>query len=225
MKMMIHSLLVLTMIQIIMPVPTKVETPLDELIQFADQHDYPIEFGELTIKETFTTNETEQIKTQLIRSGFQKTNEYEQYERKLDQELHETITIININNTDKKAVNYQLSGNVNLLNQDNNYDQIIKSFFSTIYTTEKKEYACLKISSHDMMLSGYFFAEIQKNLNYQEIDRIEEPDLTVISGYTTQFNQQIPYENEQMNLQISVRHRSNQEKQIMIGTPILMTEY
>ncbi|HHU20312.1 MAG TPA: hypothetical protein GXZ58_08910 [Bacilli bacterium] len=225
MKIMIHSLLVLMMIQLIMPMPTKVETPLDELIQFADQHDYPIEFGELTIKETFTTNETEQIKLALIRAGFQKTNEVNQYERKLNDDLHEIITIIDSIEQVNQAVNYQLLGNVNLMNQTDDYAETVKSLISTIYTTEKKQYACLKISSHDMMLSGYFFAEIQKNLNYQEIDRIEEPDLTVISGYTTQFNQQIPYGNEQMNVQISVRQRSNQEKQIMIGTPILMTEY
>jgi len=225
MKIMIHSLLVLMMIQLIMPMPTKVETPLDELIQFADQHDYPIEFGELTIKETFTTSETEQIKLALIRAGFQKTNEVNQYERKLNDDLHEIITIIDSIEQVNQAVNYQLLGNVNLMNQTDDYAETVKSLISTIYTTEKKQYACLKISSHDMMLSGYFFAEIQKNLNYQGIDRIEEPDLTVISGYTTQFNQQIPYGNEQMNVQISVRQRSNQEKQIMIGTPILMTEY
>ncbi|GAA4069380.1 YwmB family TATA-box binding protein [Amphibacillus indicireducens] len=225
MKIMIHSLLVLMMIQLIMPMPTKVETPLDELIQFADQHDYPIEFGELTIKETFTTSETEQIKLALIRAGFQKTNEVNQYERKLNDDLHEIITIIDSIEQVNQAVNYQLLGNVNHMNRTDDYAETVKSLISTIYTTEKQQYACLKISSHDMMLSGYFFAEIQKNLNYQEIDRIEEPDLTVISGYTTQFNQQIPYGNEQMNVQISVRQRSNQEKQIMIGTPILMTEY
>ena len=76
-----------------------------------------------------------------------------------------------------------------------------------------------------MMLSGYFFENIKKEWNYQEIDRIEEPDLTVMSGYSPKFKQKIPYKNQLMNLQISVRTGINQEKQVMIGTPILMTEY
>lgn len=223
MKLMIHSLLALYLIQLFIPIKT--ETALDELIQLANQHQYPIEFGELTIKETFTTNKTSQIETELNKAGFEKTNQHQQYERELNSELHETITIIKTNKATEISVNYQLRGNVNHLKQTDKYDRMVKSLISTIYTGEKREYACLKISDHDMMLSGCFFEKFQKNLNYQEIDRIEEPDLTVISGYSTQFKQQIPYKNEMMNLQISVKQGSNEENQIMIGTPILVTEY
>ncbi len=122
-------------------------------------------------------------------------------------------------------INYHLKVNAHILKRTNIFDKTVKSFISTIYTGEKREYACVKISDHDMMFSGKLFEEIQTKLDYQEIDRIEEPDLTVISGYSQQFKQQIPYKNETMNLQISVKQESNQEKQFMIGTPILMTEY
>ena len=223
MKIVIHSLLAVSFIRLLMPINT--ETPLDELIQFASQHQYQIESGELIIKETFTTNEISQIKTKLNKAGFEKTNQHQQYKRLLNNDLYETVTIIKTNKATEISVNYQLRGNVNHLIQTPKYDRMVKSFISTIYTAEKREYACLKMSDHDMMISGYFFDECQKNLNYQEIDRIEEPDLTVISGYSTQFKQQIPYKNEMMNLQISVKQGSNEENQIMIGTPILMTEY
>ena len=223
MKIMIHSLLALYLIQLFIPI--KPETALDELTQFANQHQYPIESGELTIKETFTTNELSQIKTKLNKAGFEETKQHEQYERNLNSQLHETITIININNSNEIMINYHLKVNAHTLKRTNIFDKTVKSFISTFYTGEKREYACIKISDHDMMLSGKLFEEIQTKLDYQEIDRIEEPDLTVISGYSTQFKQNIPYKNETMNLQISVKQGSNEENQIMIGTPILMTEY
>ena len=221
MKTVIHSLLVLLLIPLFNPIT--VETSLNQLIQFAQEHQYQIESGQLIIKEAFSTTEQDHIEKQLIELGFEKSNH--RFDRKLAPDLIETVTIIDTQDQRGITVNYQLTGNISLWSEDKDYANRTNRLIATIYTSKRHDYACIKLSIHDMMLSGYFFENIKKEWNYQEIDRIEEPDLTVMSGYSPKFKQKIPYKNQLMNLQISVRTGINQEKQVMIGTPILMTEY
>ncbi|WP_440897946.1 YwmB family TATA-box binding protein [Amphibacillus sp. Q70] len=228
MRLIIHSLLIFSLLDLLLPIQGK--TPLDELLHFAEEHHYQVDYGELTIKESFKFEQLDDLRTHIIQSGFTKNQtdsdlELEKYQRQLNQNLNEQVTIIQTGDKREMTVNYQLSGNVVKLFQNKENYNLYKSFIGTIYTNKKQDYACISLSEHDMIVSGYFFEKLQTNLKYEEIDRLEEPDFIVISGYSTKFSQKIPTENGQMNLQISARKGSNGEITFMVGTPILTTEY
>lgn len=228
MKLMIHSLLIFSLLDLLLPIQQA--TPLEELLHFAEEHHYQVDYGELTIKESFKFEQLDDLRADIIESGFTKNQldsdlELEKYQRQLNQDLTEQVTIIQTGDNRETTINYQLSGNVAQLFQNKENYNLFKSFIGTIYTNKKQDYACISLSEHGMIVSGYFFEKLQENLKYEEIDRIEEPDFIVISGYSTKFNQKIPTENEQMNMQISARKGPNGEITFMIGTPILTTEY
>ncbi|MBU5594341.1 YwmB family TATA-box binding protein [Amphibacillus sp. MSJ-3] len=228
MKRIIHSLLIFSLLETFIPIQEA--TPLEELLSFAEEHHYQVEYGELTIKESFQFEKLDDLDAEIIQAGFTKQEtDFDyllgNYQRQLGENLKEELTIIRTGDKREMTINYNLSGDVISLFQNREYYNLFKSFIGTIYTKEKYDYACISLSEHDMIVSGYFLERLEENLNYQEIDRLEEPDFIVISGYSAQFSQTIPIENEQMNMQISARKGRNGEFTFMIGTPILTTEY
>lgn len=229
MRIILHSLLVFCLLGVLSP--SNQGTALHELIDFAKQHQYQVDYGELLIKESFRFDQFENLHASLAQAGFIKAEQtnsksgIKTYSRYLAPNLEEKVTIIVTGDEREVMANYHLSGDViQLFENHENYAQF-QSFIGMIYTNEKHDYACIRLSEHDMMIEGNFLKKLQENLTLTEIDRIEEPDFVVISGHTTQFTRKIPTIDQEMNVQISARQGVNERITYMIGTPILTTEY
>lgn len=228
MKILIHSFLILSLLDLLLP--TKPKTTLHELMTITNTHDYQVEYGELTIKESFNNDQLETLTKKITQAGFTEhesttPTELKKYQRQISHELTEHVTIIATNDQREMTVNYHLFGDVNQVINTRKYDHSVTSFIDKIYTHQKRDYACVSLTSHAMIGSDDFFGKLQENLQYEEIDRITELGFTVISAYSNKMSQAIPMKDKQMNMQISVRTGSNQQTRILIGTPILTAEY
>src|SRR5699024_7183193 len=178
MRIILHSLLVFCLLGVLFP--SNQGTALNELIDFAEQHQYQVDSGELTIKESFRFDQLENLHIILSQAGFAEKNQPESksviktYNRHLAPNIKEEITIIEPNDDREVLVNYHLSGDViHLFENPENYAKF-KSVIAMIYTNEKHDYACIQLSERGNMVKGNFLMKLQENLLLNEIDRIEE---------------------------------------------------
>ncbi|MBM7543057.1 YwmB family TATA-box binding protein [Amphibacillus cookii] len=202
------------------------ETTLHELINFADTYQYQIETGELLIKETFSLDAFEKLRSHIERSGFLHSDQSkEKYVRMLSPNITEELTIIKSEKQQQLTLNYQLSGDVvELFENEDLYNQF-KSLIGTIYTNNMHNYACVQLTGNGIIDGGYFFEKLQSDLMISEVSRLIEEDFIVVSGLSDQFKSKIPTGDAGMNVQIASRIGRDGETTFTIGTPILTTEY
>jgi|GEM_PF-3804261 len=228
MKIMILSLLMLRLLDFFQPIQPI--TSLHQLVSLTEVSEREIESGELIIKESFKKDQLSQLREVILQAGFEENTQTEKmketsYQRQLDEGIFEKVVVIDAEDRRKIAVNYTLSGEVQRVVHEGKYDNLVNSFVNSIFTREKRDYACVKLSIRGRMAKGIFLNNLQDNLFFEEIDRIAEPDLTVISAYSPKMKRGIQLEDREMNLQIATREGSNNKIELLIGTPILMTEY
>lgn len=228
MKIMILSLLMLRLLDFFQPIQPI--TSLHQLVSLTEVSEREIESGELIIKESFKKDQLSQLHEVILQAGFEEDTQTEKmketsYQRQLDEGIFEKVVVIDAEGRRKIAVNYTLSGEVQRVVHEGKYHNLVNSFVNSIFTREKRDYACVKLSIRGRMAKGIFLNNLQDNLFFEEIDRIAEPDLTVISAYSPKMKRGIQLEDREMNLQIATREGSNNKIELLIGTPILMTEY
>ncbi|SEO23759.1 TATA-box binding [Amphibacillus marinus] len=226
-KAIIHTSVLLTLLSVLFSVSR--ESTLQELINFAQENQYAVASGEWVVKETFSEAMLSDILANIEQANFIAINNKEQsevlrFERKQTNNLIETVTIFTREHNNERLVIYHLSGDIKELERKP-VDKKINSFIGTIYTNEKLDYACISLSQNGIIDTRYFITDLKANLQIREINRLEESNFVVITGYTEQFKQSIPIENDKMNVQIASRTGANGETTFIIGTPILTTEY
>lgn len=228
MKIMILSLLMLRLLDFFHPIQPA--TSLHQLVSLTEESEGEIESGELIIKETFEKDQLSQLREVILQAGFEENTQTEKmketsYQRQLDEGIFEKVVVIGAEGRREIAVNYTLSGEVQRVVHEGKYDNLVNSFVNSIFTREKRDYACVKLSIRGRMAKGIFLNNLQDNLFFEEIDRITEPDLSVVSAYSPKMKRGIQLGDREMNLQIATREGSNNKIELLIGTPILMTEY
>lgn len=223
-KVMLQILVVISILSVI--IQKDRELPLYQLVQFAEQEEITIEYGELLIKETFSITELDAIRSFIVQSDFSRvSSNLENYQRELLDDTYEQISLIESKPNQEITVSYLLSGDVVKLLQDQQFVNQIEQFIGLFYTNKKLEYACIRSSKSDNINSGYFFNEILSDLRVDVHDRLVETDFVVVSGFSDQFSHKIPVGNQMQNIQIAVRTYETGESILTLGTPILTTEY
>lgn len=110
------------------------------------------------------------------------------------------------------------------------YKSVLKSVRNHFFTKKSYQFTCLIASKNDMIASDDFSNKLSKNLDLKYISTQSDMINNVsyqetIYGYTTLWNNQLIIENKPLNIQVVIQKHTNEKQKVIIGTPILITEY
>ncbi|MDC3425019.1 YwmB family TATA-box binding protein [Aquibacillus sp. 3ASR75-11] len=169
------------------------------------------EFFSVSTFETEETSEVEKLSAPIPQKNKQVTEQFTILEPKASDEYVEVI--------------YTMTGTV--LNEDtimNNSSKLAK-LSNTLFTSKMLKFSCVTSTTSDKINSVNFFEKIEDTLQVQPLNQLDENGFHVQSGYTQKWESSIPYENNQMNVQVAIREGLGGKTTITIGTPIITSEY
>ncbi|MDC3411802.1 YwmB family TATA-box binding protein [Terrihalobacillus insolitus] len=169
------------------------------------------EFFSVSTFETEETSEVEKLSAPIPQKNEQVTEQFTILEPKASDEYVEVI--------------YTMTGTV--LNEDtimNNSSKLAK-LSNTLFTSKMLKFSCVTSTTSDKINSVNFFEKIEDTLQVQPLNQLDENGFHVQSGYTQKWESSIPYENNQMNVQVAIREGLGGKTTITIGTPIITSEY
>lgn len=110
------------------------------------------------------------------------------------------------------------------------YKSVLKYIRNQFFTKKSRLFTCLIASKNGKITSDDFSKKLSKNLDLEYIstqsDMINEVSYQeTIYGYTKLWNNEFLIENKPLNIQVVIQRHKNEKQKVIIGTPILLTEY
>ncbi|QTN00852.1 hypothetical protein ERJ70_17115 [Sediminibacillus dalangtanensis] len=209
--------------------------PIEQLIQLSEQEQLPLEKWQVVMKDELDRSRALEIARKLesyFPASHINREETSQAEKWTASNLHKKtqstetfIMIVPKNEQGSIQISYSLTGERWNEQTRSYYFTRSKSVTKALFTTNVKKFACLTLVSNDKINKVYFFEKFVEKLNVQALDRIQEKDFTVLSGYTPYWEQTIPGKDSLMNIQLAAREDASGNTTMTIGTPIIITEY
>lgn len=107
---------------------------------------------------------------------------------------------------------------------------VLTSVRNQFFTEKSNLFTCLITSKNGMIASDDFMRKMSKDLDLEnistQIDVINEVShQETLYGYTTMWDNEVLIENKPLNVQIVIQKLKNEKQKVIIGTPLLITEY
>lgn len=185
--------------------PLSVEQAHNKLDMFDDDYTIDLLEDKKTLKYTIKEEQVDGIKVMFIIT-IPKESQYQA-------ELISKVEGTNLDHTTLKEYKRQ-------------FQFIVDKYF----TERSKVFTCLTTTNDDIINSDVFLEEMLRGLKLQhvstQVEHINESlHQEIIYGYTTLWDNKILLEDNPLNTQVVIQSDGNQKQKIIIGTPILITEY
>lgn len=110
------------------------------------------------------------------------------------------------------------------------YQELFNHIQNTLFTVNSNVFTCLMSTNSDIISSDVFLRKMSKMLELKYVSTQTEVikdtlDKEIIYGYTTLWGNKIILDDHPLNVQIVIQSDENDKQKIIIGTPILITEY
>lgn len=110
------------------------------------------------------------------------------------------------------------------------YQHILNKMENIYFTKRSKVFACLTTTKSVMITSDVFSRKLSEQLELRYVSTQSETiketlHNETIYGYTALWNNEILLKDNPLNIQVVIQNTENQKQKIIIGTPILITEY
>lgn len=136
----------------------------------------------------------------------------------------------------------RFSGNVQiqLVLHGTSWDEQVKRIYTSMtnklqrkYNLQLKEnFTCIKVNDSDIINDGFSVNNMLEKMQIlhkrEQQDNITESSyLKNVYGYSPLLSNTIEIDtlNDKINLQLTIREKTNNKKQIIIGTPVILNEY
>jgi len=219
------------------------EIPHDEINELEDiadiVHDHELKLEEwiVTLKEKISRKQAEDHITTFKKSNNVKYTEYK----------HVAKYVINKdNNSEGINVTYEIiipqdqnyapelvvviEGTTLTTSTINEYKTILKHARNQFFTKKHMRFTCLTASKNGKIANDDFLKKLSKKLDLMYVstqkDVINEvSDKETIYGYTPKWKNEIIIENKPLNIQFVIQRLDDEKQKVIIGTPLLITEY
>ena len=111
-----------------------------------------------------------------------------------------------------------------------NMTKTIKKLKKHLQFDDDGIFTCVKLNFDGIMNLGLSVEKLMDNLKIVHTKEFEDNVENTIYGktfygYSPLFNQSIEVADEEMNFQLTTRNVTNNKKQVIIGTPLILNEY
>jgi|SRR5690625_4065391 len=210
---------------------------LEDIAKIAEDNNLTTEEWIVTLKEKLSNEQVQKYLT-----TFQKEHQVKKVEDKSvikyfinsDDEINDMdvtyeITIPQDSNHSPELVATIKGTHLSLAIVDE-YKNVLKYIRNQFFTKKSRLFTCLISSKDGKIASDDFSKNMSKNLKLKYIstqtDTINEGFYQeTIYGYTKLWNNEFLIENKPLNIQVVIQRHKNEKQKVIIGTPILLTEY
>lgn len=220
-------------------VQNTIPNELEDIIDIVLKNKLEIDDWEVTIKESMSLADGEDIIRKLKQDDKLTLNEKEN-ERSIiysfsnghfQSDIVETYNVI-FSKQSQESVEFiaVLKGHTWNGAVKGNYHQWYHLMMTTYFTKLSRSFTCLTTAFSDIIneynLSSYIMDELDIQHNQIQYDNNESSTLeNVFYGYTPLWSQKVNMGVTQLNLQMAVRKNESGARKFIIGTPILINEY
>lgn len=112
----------------------------------------------------------------------------------------------------------------------NEYKNILKQIRNQFFTKKYMLFTCLIASKNGKIASDDFSKKVSEKLDLMyistQLDIVNEVSYQeTVYGYTQKWKNEIFIENKPLNIQIVIQGDNDEKQTVIIGTPLLITEY
>lgn len=174
-----------------------------------------------SVLDDFTWQDPIQQNAQIVRRATKRTPTYQ---------LEETVTIMTHlqNNQYDTRLSYEITSPHWQEDTKNDIISHILTRTSELFHEKPRFFTCVtgKFSDTMKIVLRDEAMNIMQLFNANFVESLEEESFVSLSAYTDQWDARISTKDQSMNLQIALRNeRTNEPTHVLIGTPILITEY
>ncbi|MFC4402877.1 YwmB family TATA-box binding protein [Gracilibacillus xinjiangensis] len=107
----------------------------------------------------------------------------------------------------------------------NDYNSKISQITDGLFTSNAQNFTCVEAITDDIIDIVCLINKITEKLQISTYTQLKDSNFTTWTGHTPKWDQEIEIDNHSINAQIAVKNAEDNRTTLIIGTPILVTEY
>ncbi|SET24957.1 TATA-box binding [Salinibacillus kushneri] len=141
--------------------------------------------------------------------------------------FNEQLSIVRQKNSSEAEFKYILKGDKWNEEVEKEVKNTLSQQVLRLFDKNPTIFTCMRAQSNDNIKSNYLVDSFQDFMKMDKVKTINEENFDTVSGYIHNWTvEEIPIsQKEKMNVQIAVRNGLSHGANVIIGTPILVTEY
>ena len=219
------------------------ETPQNDYYELVDIatiiHDQELQLEEwvVTLKEKVTLKQVENHMTTFKKISNVKYTEYKHVSKYV---INEDYNDVDINVTYEiiipKDPHYApelvviMKGTSIMPVALSEYKEILKHVRNQFFTNNYMLFTCLTASKNGKIANDDFLKKLSNTLDLMYVstqtdEKNADFNQEIIYGYTPKWKNEMTIENKPLNIQLVIQRHDDEKQKVIIGTPLLITEY
>ncbi|GAA0289513.1 hypothetical protein GGQ92_002444 [Gracilibacillus halotolerans] len=201
---------------------------IDDMVELAREQNMNLANWQMTIRELVLIQDITSFIEYQTGKGFyigKKKDGNIQLNRQKQSGLNETLLLVYTNDKDMYHVSYFISSEEYSNEMKKNADNYIKSVKNDVFSQNAQKFSCIFTNFDGIIDFDVLKKSAINRLNLRTIEETREDHFWTWSAHNPKWEHNIEINDEQMNIQIAVKHTENNQSNIIIGTPILISEY
>lgn len=219
------------------------ETPQNDYYELVDIatiiHDQELQLEEwvVTLKEKVTLKQVENHMTTFKKISNVKYTEYKHVSKYV---INEDYNDVDINVTYEISIpkdpHYApelvviMKGTSIMPVALSEYKEILKHVRNQFFTNNYMLFTCLTASKNGKIANDDFLKKLSNTLDLMYVstqtdEKNADFNQEIIYGYTPKWKNEMTIENKPLNIQLVIQRHDDEKQKVIIGTPLLITEY
>lgn len=202
---------------------------VEEMYQLADQQNLNLVNWQIVIRDSISIDDISSFVENQIGKDFYVSERVDgkiKLNRQKKSRLNETLLLVSKYNENRYEVIYSISAEEFDQNFKKVAEKYIKNVENNIFSADAQKFSCIYTNFDGIIEFGEFKKIAKNRLNLQTIDETREDKFWTWTAHHPNWDNGInTRDDERMNIQIAVKHTENEQSNVIIGTPILISEY
>ncbi|KAB8126697.1 hypothetical protein F9U64_19350 [Gracilibacillus oryzae] len=138
--------------------------------------------------------------------------------------VNEHIVIVEIGKEQYQII-YEISSPAFTKKVQNDYAEKLSRITNELFTSNAQYFTCVEAVSNDKIDIVCLIKNITKQLQMTTHSKLKDTNFTTWTGHTPEWDQVMEIDDQAINAQIAVKNTEDNQTTLIIGTPILVTEY
>lgn len=210
------------------PTPHTEFTKIDDMLEFTDEHGTNLVNWQITFRELVSIQDITSFIDKQMGKGFyisKKNDGKYELNRQKKSGLNETLLLVYSNDRDNYQIIYSVSSDEISNEMKKIADNYIKTVKKDVFSKNVEKFSCIFTNFDGIIDFGVLKKSAINRLDLRTIEETREDQFWTWTAHNPNWDHHIEINEEQMNTQIAVKHTENNESNIIIGTPILISEY
>lgn len=203
---------------------------LEKLLELAAEQDVNLSNWQITIKENREIEQIDRFIKLLEGYNFSKDKNSSstkwQGNRQEKNGINESILIVR---TSQEYNKYQISYTIGSQKSTSDIlflsEEKVNTVTNKFFTENAQYFACIELWKSGIIDIACFLNFVESKFNMSLVEEVKETSLKTWTGLTPVWNNELKYDNKEINFQIAIRKQIEDRTTIQIGTPILINEY